>query len=254
MGDRNDCPHKDDNLTFQQVDVVSWESQSSLFRKAISVHGKIDHVFANAGIGSTDNFVTDKLDSNGDLLPPDMKTMDINLTGPIYTSKLGIHYLRKNPGEKKGSIVITASASSFSPFEATDYGTAKHGTLGLMRNLAAHFPNKEIRVNCITPLWTASGLVPAELMKQHLGIHSQPPECAARSALICMVDEKRHSQAIYSRRGEYKEVNGLLLAAMFGAMGYEENDGPQGEEAREKFKMLFAGFSKDFEKEQREGK
>ena len=62
------------------------------------------------GISSFDNFVTDQLDSNGDLLPPDLRTLDINLTGVIYTCKLGVHYLRKNPDG--GSVVITASASS----------------------------------------------------------------------------------------------------------------------------------------------
>ena len=71
--------------------------------------------------------------------------MDINLNGMIYTSKLGIHYLRKN--QEGGSVVITASVSSklslkqskvfetdrchanlyscapgFVPFALTDYG------------------------------------------------------------------------------------------------------------------------------------
>jgi hypothetical protein len=66
---------------------------------------------AMLGISSVDNFCTDHLDANGELLPPDMKTMDINLTGCIYTCKLGIHYIRKN-GDDGGSVVITASASS----------------------------------------------------------------------------------------------------------------------------------------------
>ena len=63
------------------------------------------------GISSVDNFCTDRLDANGELLPPNMKTMDINLTGCIYTCKLGIHYIKKN-GDEGGSVAITASASS----------------------------------------------------------------------------------------------------------------------------------------------
>ena len=71
------------------------------------------------GISSVDNFCTDHLDSKGELLPPDMKTMDINLTGCIYTCKLGIHHMRKN-GDEGGSVVITASASSrFCSFSST---------------------------------------------------------------------------------------------------------------------------------------
>jgi NAD(P)-dependent dehydrogenase (short-subunit alcohol dehydrogenase family) len=190
-----------------------------------------------AGIGPVDNFITDKFDSNGELLPPNMKTMEVNLNGPIYTSKLGIHYLRKNPAG--GSVVITASASSFTPFEANDYGTAKHGTLGLMRNFTACLQGTNIRCNCITPLWTASGLVPAAAMKEMLGITSQPPEAAARSALICMADKERNGQAIYSRRGEFKEVNSILMGAMFPAMDVAPEDMPADEAAKEKFSAFF---------------
>ena len=67
---------------------------------------------AHPGISSVTRFVEDELDSNGDLLPPDMKTLDINLTGVIYTCKLGVHYIKKN--QEGGSVVITASASSMS--------------------------------------------------------------------------------------------------------------------------------------------
>ena len=63
------------------------------------------------GISSVDNYCTDHLDANGELLPPNMKTMDINLTGCIYTCKLGIHHIKKN-GDEGGSVAITASASS----------------------------------------------------------------------------------------------------------------------------------------------
>jgi hypothetical protein len=68
-------------------------------------------LMCDVGIGGTDNFCTDVLDSNGKLLPPNMKTMDINMTGCIYTVKLGVHYIRKN-GDEGGSVVMTASGSS----------------------------------------------------------------------------------------------------------------------------------------------
>jgi NAD(P)-dependent dehydrogenase (short-subunit alcohol dehydrogenase family) len=48
VGDINECPEKN-GVTFQQTDTRDWNSQAALFKKAIEVHGKIDHVFANAG-------------------------------------------------------------------------------------------------------------------------------------------------------------------------------------------------------------
>lgn len=48
-GDVNDCPITNDNLAFVKVDVRDWQQQSALFKKAIELHGRIDHIFANAG-------------------------------------------------------------------------------------------------------------------------------------------------------------------------------------------------------------
>ncbi|KAK5173626.1 uncharacterized protein LTR77_002307 [Saxophila tyrrhenica] len=238
VGDVNECPEKSDAVTFQKVDVTDWKQQSALFKKAIEVHGAVDHCFANAGIGPTDTFTKDTFDSAGELEPPNMKTMEINLNGPIFTSKLALHYLRKNP--EGGSLVITASASSFTPFVATDYGVAKHGALGLMRNLDANLKDSNIRVNCITPLWTASGLVPAEMMKEHLGIISQPPEAAARSALLLMADGERRGQTMFSKRSMFKEIDSIAMKAMVEAVAPGPGDVPADEAKGKAFNEMFS--------------
>lgn len=91
------------------------------FKAAQQEYGRIDHVFANAGIAPSVSLLEDDVDSSGDLLPPNLKTINVNLLGCLYTVKLGIHHIRKNPAG--GSIVITASGSSFTRFPATDYST-----------------------------------------------------------------------------------------------------------------------------------
>lgn len=107
------------SIPFHRTDVTSWKNQSEMFKAAEKEYGKIDHVFANAGISPTITLLEDDVDENGDLLPPKMNTLNVNLTGCLYTVKLGIHYLKKNPNG--GSIVMTASGSSFARFPATDY-------------------------------------------------------------------------------------------------------------------------------------
>lgn len=92
---------------------------SCRFKATEKEYGKIDHVFANAGIAPTVSLLEEDVDSNGDLLPPNLKTINVNLLGCLYTVKLGIHHIRKNPAG--GSIVITASGSSFTRFPAPDY-------------------------------------------------------------------------------------------------------------------------------------
>ena len=89
-----------------------------------------------------------------------------------------------------------------------------------------------IRVNAITPLWTSTGMVPKEV--QDMGLVAQPPEMAARSALVCMADTNRRGQAIYSVRGQYKEIDGVLLGTAVENMGLEAGDMPEGEESTRK--------------------
>jgi hypothetical protein len=56
------------------------------------------------------SLLEEDVDENGDLLPPRSKTLDINLTGVIYSVKLAIYYIKQNP--QGGSIVMTGSGSS----------------------------------------------------------------------------------------------------------------------------------------------
>jgi len=90
-----------------------------MFKAAEQQYGKIDHVFANAGIGSSTSLLEEDVDDKGNLLPPKLNTINVNLVGVMYTVKFGIHYLRKNPCG--GSIVMAASAASFSRFPSADY-------------------------------------------------------------------------------------------------------------------------------------
>jgi NAD(P)-dependent dehydrogenase (short-subunit alcohol dehydrogenase family) len=94
------------------------------FKAAENQYGRIDHVFANAGVSMTTTFLEDDVDENGDLLPPNLKTMNVNLIGCLYTVKLGIHHLRKD--SRDSSIVVTASGSSFTRFPTPDYSTPPH--------------------------------------------------------------------------------------------------------------------------------
>lgn len=112
------------------------------------------------------------------------------------------------------SIVISASASSFQRFRVVDYAIAKHGVLGLMRGLTnITYPALPIRVNAVAPDWTSTGIVNEEFVKviEASGSGTQEPEAVARSVGLLMADRSRHGQLLYSARGEFKEIDGLLL-------------------------------------------
>ena len=118
--DVNPLPEPENSsVSFLKVDVTSWTDQVAMFKAAEKKYGKMDHVFANAGIGSSFSLLEDEVDTQGDLLPPKLDTINVNLIGCIYTVKLGIHYLAKT--RRGGSIVVTGSASSIARFPQTDY-------------------------------------------------------------------------------------------------------------------------------------
>jgi NAD(P)-dependent dehydrogenase (short-subunit alcohol dehydrogenase family) len=62
------------------------------------------------GIAGKNEFLQDTLDTNGNLIEPDYKVLDVNFTSVFNTVKLATYYLKNQEGG--GSIVLTASGSS----------------------------------------------------------------------------------------------------------------------------------------------
>ncbi|RDW70765.1 uncharacterized protein DSM5745_08276 [Aspergillus mulundensis] len=211
------------NLLFIQTDVSNWSSIRNLFTRGLERFGGIDHVFANAGIGPRTNFLEEVFEDETKeeqlLAPPDLKVLEVNLIGTIYTVRLGVHYLRRSEQreteiELSPSITVTASASAFQDFAAGDYTVAKHGVLGILRGLYSdlrqpHPEGKEwrsVRLNAIAPSWTATGIAPGDVLRS-LGAHVQEPEYVARSVVMLFNDKARNGELIYSWEGRYCEIN-----------------------------------------------
>ncbi|KAH7018624.1 putative oxidoreductase,short chain dehydrogenase [Macrophomina phaseolina] len=216
VGDVNPLPTVEENsgIHFVSTDVTSWNSVTNLFEEAQKLHGKVDHVFANAGIAPRTTFLEDVLGDDGKLQEPDWRTLDVNLKGVLNTVTLGLHHIRKN-GLEGGSIVVTASVTSYTPFEGTDYGVAKHGIWGFMRCLALQLTDAKlpIRINAIAPSWTASGMVDGAEVAA-LGGEIQTSDAAARSALFLMADDgaRPHGLLVQSHAGRYKDVESAFMA------------------------------------------
>lgn len=144
-----------------------WDDVLELFQKTWKTFGIIHAVLSNAGVNA-ESFLTDDIDrTTGKLLPPNLKLLDINLTGMIYVVKCAVHYFAKWP-ETKCQIVLTGSAASFIDTPPLHlYCASKAGILGLMRSLRTQLIKKNITVNMIAP-WMTSLSLPI--------IHS-PPSC-----------------------------------------------------------------------------
>lgn len=117
--------------------------QSSI-EKAAAYFGRLDIVFANAGINGV-------LTSIEQLTVEDWRqTIDINLTGTFLTVKYAIPHLK----DKGGSIIINSSINGnrmFSNFGFSAYSTTKAGQVAFMKMAALELAQFKIRVNALCP-------------------------------------------------------------------------------------------------------
>ena len=130
---------------FIQCDVSQPEAVKNAIEATVKQFGKLDIVFANAGI----NGVWTPID---ELEPEDWdKTIDINLKGTYLTLHFAVPHLKQAGG---GSILITSSVNGnrvFTSAGATAYSTSKAGQVAMMKMAAVELGRYNIRVNAVCP-------------------------------------------------------------------------------------------------------
>ncbi|KAF2127252.1 NAD(P)-binding protein [Dothidotthia symphoricarpi CBS 119687] len=150
--------HPTSHLLIQTCDITSWVSQRTAFEAGYKKFGRIDCVFVNAGIAEhAEQFFTDELDADGALKEPDRRVLKLDMDAAADTTKLAIHYLRKN--ERGGEIVLTASFAGYlASAGAPLYSAAKHG---LMRALKQECAKLDISISVVAPAITVTPILTA---------------------------------------------------------------------------------------------
>ncbi|KAF9886278.1 hypothetical protein FE257_011891 [Aspergillus nanangensis] len=158
-------------VSFEQCDVSCWESQAVAFKKIYSQQGRIDIVFANAGITEKGTLLPPG-DSNQEPKKPDLSTLNVNLLGAIYSVQLAIYYISKNMTAisqsdgsdlSSGLIVCNASIAALCAFPISPiYAASKSGLVGLVRSLARPLSALQIRINAIAPSVIETNIAPSE--------------------------------------------------------------------------------------------
>lgn len=125
-------------------DISKPEDMKQAYQKIAEKWGRLDIVFANAGI----NGVWAPLE---DLEVEEWeKTIKVNLTGTFLTVKYAIPLLKRNGG----SIIITSSINGtrvFSNTGATAYSSTKAAQVAFAKMMALELADYKIRVNVICP-------------------------------------------------------------------------------------------------------
>ncbi|MEK9796562.1 MAG: SDR family NAD(P)-dependent oxidoreductase [Alphaproteobacteria bacterium] len=129
------------NTLVAVADISNTSEVQAFVKQAVDAWGKIDVVFANAGISGTNAAVTD--------FPEDIfdAVLDVNVRGTFLTLKHSIPHIRDG-----GSIVVTSSIMGVRTRPGTvGYITSKHALIGMVRCVARELAGRNIRANIIAP-------------------------------------------------------------------------------------------------------
>ena len=173
---------------FVKTDVSAEADVKALVDKAVATYGKLDCAFNNAGIHK--NFV-----STVDFTEADWNEMiDVNLKSVWLCMKYEIRQMLR---QGKGAIVNTSSAAGLVGAPSNPaYPASKHGVVGITKSTALEFARRGIRVNCVCPGPTRTGMneslaatnpemVKAMDRKVPMGRIGEPEEVAAAAIFLC---------------------------------------------------------------------
>lgn len=146
---------------FCKTDVTSKESLAALVKAALDTYGRIDILVNNAGVGgSTANMNDITMDEWN-------KVLATNLTAPFMLCKKVIPVMEEQGG---GAIVNIASmASTGAGRGGLAYTSAKHGLLGLTRQMSMDHGRTGVRINAVLP-----GPIETDMIARVLAIPQHP--------------------------------------------------------------------------------
>ncbi|KAK9415450.1 putative NAD(P)-binding protein [Seiridium unicorne] len=186
-------------VLFRKTDVSSWPDLLALFEAGWDKFGSVDVVLANAGINEVGDMFEDAYDEGtGKLKPPVLQTLDVNLTGVIYSAKLALHYFAKQPG-KKCQLVFTGSAACFLDTPPLwVYEASKAGVMGLMRSLRTQLVKRyNVTVNMVAPWMTKTPMLKDEFRSVWGELPSNEPIGVARALLLPAIRQDLNGKSFF---------------------------------------------------------
>jgi len=142
------------------VDVVDHRALDAAMDEAARTYGKLDVVFANAGIDPGVGFVGEWAGDERPRVPEGAienytderwnRVIEINMNGVFATVRAAARHMKP---QKAGRIIITTSLAStrVEPAIGAAYMTAKAGLVQFMRTVAMELAAYNITVNAIAP-------------------------------------------------------------------------------------------------------
>ncbi|MFC6098183.1 SDR family NAD(P)-dependent oxidoreductase [Flavobacterium qiangtangense] len=140
---------------FIKGDSSSASDNKRLVEETVAKYGRLDISCNNAGMGGPAK-------PTGEYEPEEWdKVIALNLSGLFYACRYQIEQMEKNGG---GSIVNIASIhGTVAAPNSPAYTATKHGVVGLTKNIAVEYGQKNIRCNAVGP-----GYIETALLKNNM--------------------------------------------------------------------------------------
>jgi 3(or 17)beta-hydroxysteroid dehydrogenase len=170
-------------------DEAGWHVLMEMIRDKF---GRLDIVFANAGIEANDGSAEDIELENWKHI------IEVNQTGVLLTVQHAIRAMRANPGGATGSIIVNSSMSALRAMgNYIGYSVSKAAVIAIVKSAAMHCGQSgtQIRCNAILP-----GVVETDMIREVIA--RQPDAEAARAAYSAMSPMKR--------MGQLDDISGLV--------------------------------------------
>jgi NADP-dependent 3-hydroxy acid dehydrogenase YdfG len=123
-----------------RCDVTDAADQEQLIARALDAHGRVDVVFANAGIGAPRHFEGGDVDLWRELILT-------NVYGLALTIRAAIPALR----ESQGHLLITSSIAGRRPLKGSLYSATKHAAHGMAEATRQELNGTGVRTTVIAP-------------------------------------------------------------------------------------------------------
>ena len=192
-----------------QLDVTSKEQVEAMINHVVEEFGRLDILHNNAGI-------MDEMMPIGELTDDIYQSvMEVNVYGPMCAMRKAVNVMLQQGG---GVIINTASVAGLRGNRAgAAYTASKHAIIGMTKNTAFMYGDKNIRCNAICP-----GGVETEV-----GVHiKNPSELGMAKAMSCAQFAKTAQPidiakvALFLASDNSSFVNGVAVAADGGWIAY----------------------------------